>query len=228
MIKMILGRKIGMTQIFEPNGKMTAVTVVKVGPMVVVAKRHIPGTDYFGVKVGFEPADRQEKGESVRWRGVTKAEAGVFIKAGIETPHRTVREFKVTAAEFETFTVGQVIDFSLFAESAWVDVTGTSRGRGFSGVMRRHGFHGFGGSHGAHESFRGGGSIGSSAWPSRVFKGKKMAGQFGNARITTQNLKIVRIIEEDGLYLIKGAVPGSNGGLVTVRQAIKKTRKPRK
>lgn len=228
MSKLILGRKIGMTQIFDTQGKVTPVTVVKAGPMVVVAKREIAGTDYYGIKVGFEPADKQEKGDSVRWRGVTKSQAGVFLKAGLETPHRHVREFRVTAEEFANYEVGQVIDFTAFKVDQWIDVTGTSRGRGFSGVMRRHGFGGFGSSHGAHESFRGGGSIGMSAWPSRVLKGKKMAGQFGNRRVTIQNLKIVGILEEDNCYLIKGAVPGSNGGIVMVRPAIKKTRKARK
>jgi large subunit ribosomal protein L3 len=224
MARMILGRKLGMTQIFDANGKVTPVTVVQVGPMVVVAKRHMPAQGYYGIKVGFEPAKRQEKDGDVRFRGLTKADVGVFTAAGIDAPCRVLREFRVTEAEFATYEVGQILDHTMFSAGNFVDVIGTSRGRGFSGVMKRHNFAGFGNSHGAHESFRGGGSIGSSAFPARVFPGKKMPGQYGNARVTTQNLRLVRVIAEDNLYLIKGAVPGSKSGLVAVRVAVKKSR----
>jgi large subunit ribosomal protein L3 len=219
---MILGRKIGMTQVFEGNGKVVPVTVVQVGPMVVVGKVHIPERNYWGVKVGFEAADRQEKDGNVRWRGVTKAQAGVFFKAGIETPLRHVRQFRVTEEDFARYEVGQTLDHSMFQAGSFVDVIGTSRGRGFTGVMKRYGFAGFGGSHGAHENFRGLGSIGASAYPARVFPGKRMAGQMGNCRVTIQNLRLVRIVAEDNLYLIRGAIPGANGGLVMVRKAVKK------
>ncbi|MCB9531566.1 MAG: 50S ribosomal protein L3 [Myxococcales bacterium] len=222
MSKMILGRKLGMTQIFTAEGKQVPVTVVQAGPMVVVAKKSSLGKDgYAAVKVGFEAARRQEKDGDVRYRGLTKAQVGVFASAGVE-PQRFVREFRCREAELDKFEIGQVLDHTMFAAGESVDVAGVSKGRGFTGVMKRHNFSGFGGSHGAHETHRGGGSIGTSATPSRVFRGIKMAGRSGGTRVTVQNLKIVQVIEEDGLYLIRGAVPGANGGLVEVLPAVKR------
>ena len=227
MSHMILGRKIGMTQIFTDEGLCIPVTAVQVGPMTVLRKKSEAGKDgYAAIKVGFEDAARQEKGDSVRFRGVNKPEQGVFDKIDV-SPKRIVREFRVTEAELDNYTVGQEIDHTCFSENDWIDVTGTSKGRGFTGVMKRHNFHGFKASHGVHESYRGGGSIGMSATPARVFKGTKMAGQHGNKQTTTQNLKIVRILAEDNIYLIKGAVPGANGGLVMVKPAVKKIKNRR-
>ena len=223
--RMILGRKVGMTQIFREDGVCIPVTVVKVGPMTVVAKKSEAGKDgYAAVKFGFEDATRQEKDGKVRYRGVTKADAGVFAKAGIDAPKRILREQRVREEELDEYEVGQVLDFSVFRKGDVVDVTGTSKGKGFAGVMKRHNFRGFKASHGVHESYRGGGSIGMSADPARVFKGTKMPGRMGNARVTTQNLKIVEVIEEDGLYLIEGAVPGPKTGVIMVRNAAKKHR----
>jgi large subunit ribosomal protein L3 len=223
MGKMILGRKLGMTQVFADDGKRIPVTVVKVGPMTVIEKKSAAGKDgYAAIKVGFEDADRQEKDGNVRFRGITKAEVGVFTKAGIDAPKRIVREFRVTEAELDQYEVGQVLDHSMFQAGQFIDVEGTSKGRGFTGVMKRHNFHGFKASHGVHESYRGGGSIGTSATPSRVFKGKKMPGQHGSSRVTTQNLRLHQVLEDDSLYLIKGAVPGHNGALVAIKKAIKK------
>jgi large subunit ribosomal protein L3 len=219
---MLLGRKIGMTQIFDATGRVIPVTVVKVGPMVVVqVKSEGSREGYAAVKVGFEDAQRVEKDGVVSWKGVTRPEAGVFEKAGIEVPRRVVREFRVNEAELAAYTVGQILDHSMFAEGESIDVTGNTKGRGTTGVMKRHNFSGFNSSHGAHETFRGPGSIGAHTFPARVFPGKKMAGRYGNERMTIENLKIVRIDAEDGLYLIRGSVPGANGGLVMVRPAVK-------
>lgn len=221
MSKTILGRKIGMTQIFTEGGDRIPVTVVQAGPMVVVAKKSAEGNDgYNAVKLGFEKADKQEKDGNVRYRGVNKAEAGVFLKAGLE-PHRTVIEVRVSEKELANYEVGQEISFDIFNSGDIIDVTGTSKGRGFAGVMKRHNFAGFKASHGVHESFRGGGSIGASAYPARVFKGQKMAGRYGGKKVTTQNLELVRVMEEDGLYLIKGAVPGPINGVVKIQKAVK-------
>jgi len=223
MSKMILGRKLGMTQIFADDGKLIPVTVVQAGPMVVVARKSKHGEDgYAAVKVGYEDARKQEKDGDVRYRGLTRAQAGVFLKLGIE-PKRFVREFRVDEGKLDSFQVGQILDASMFAEGEFIDVIGVSKGRGFTGVMKRHNFSGFKNSHGVHESHRGGGSIGTSATPSRVFPGLKMAGRHGGTRCTTQGLKIVRVIAEDSLYLIRGAVPGANGGIVEVYPSVKRT-----
>ncbi|MFT5991728.1 MAG: large subunit ribosomal protein L3 [Bradymonadia bacterium] len=225
MGKMILGRKIGMTQIFDETGRRIPVTAVQVGPMTVVGKKSEEGKDgYASVQIGFEDADRQEKDGNVRWRGLTKAQLGVFARAGIEVPKKILREMRVSEGELDGYEVGQVLDHSLFLEGAIIDATGTSKGSGFTGVMKRHNFRGGKASHGVHESYRGGGSIGASAYPARVFRGKKMAGRHGGAQVTVQNLRLVRIIAEDNLYLIRGAVPGHNGALVKIQHAVKKHR----
>lgn len=221
-----MGRKIGMTQIFNNRGHRLPVTVVKVQSNHVVAIKSEDGPDgYNAVKVGFEFADKQEKDGSVRYRGVNGAEAGVFMKAEL-APMRHVREFRVrNAADLGKFEVGQELGVAQFRVGQFVDVSGTSKGRGFSGVMRRHNFAGFKATHGTHESFRGGGSIGMSADPARVLPGMKMPGQMGNERATVQNLEIVRIDADDHLLLIKGAIPGPMNGLVEVVQAVKKARR---
>lgn len=224
MGKMILGRKIGQTQVFAEDGERTHVTVVQVGPMTVIGKKSESGPDgYAAIKVGFEDADKQEKDGEVRYRGLTAAEVGVFTKAGIDTPKRHVREFRVSEDELENYEVGQEIDHSLFEIGDYVDVTATSKGRGFAGVMKRHNFRGFKASHGVHESYRGGGSIGASAYPARVFKGKKMAGRYGGKKSTVQNLQIHAIDAEDNVYLVTGAIPGHNGALVTIKNAAKRS-----
>ena len=221
-MKMMLGRKIGMTQLYSEDGTATPVSVVKVGPMVVVGKKSKNGKDgYAAIKVGFEDADRQEKDGNVRWRGMTQADVGVFTKAGIDVPKKIVREFRVAEEDLDNYEVGQVLDHTMFNADTLVDVSGTSKGAGFAGVMKRHNFRGFKASHGVHESYRGGGSIGASAYPAKVFKGQKMAGRHGGFAVTTQNLRLVEIVEDDSLYLIKGAVPGKNGGLVEIRPAVK-------
>lgn len=226
MSRIMLGRKIGMTQVFDEFGRQIAVTVVKAGPLTVVEKKSSTGrSGYAAVKFGFEDAHRQEKDGEVRWRGLTKAQVGVFAKAGIEVPKRIVRELRVAEEKLDQFEVGQEISIDAFQAGEFIDVTATSKGKGFQGVMKRYNFKGFRATHGTHESFRGGGSIGMSAWPSKVFKGKKMPGRMGGDTQTVQNLRIWSVRPEDGVYLIRGAVPGGKNALVTIQPAMKKGRR---
>ncbi|RAL23804.1 50S ribosomal protein L3 [Lujinxingia litoralis] len=224
MSKGLIGRKVGMTQIFDEVGNRIAVTAVKVEGNVVVQKKSAKGKDgYSAVKVGFGDVKLLEKeGTEAKWR-LSKPRVGVFLKAGIDKPRRFVREFRVAEGSLDSYEVGQELGADTFDLGAFIDVTGTSKGRGFTGVMKRHNFAGTKASHGVHEFFRHGGSIGMSAYPGRVFKGKKMAGQYGNTRVTVQNLRVVQIMAEENVILIKGAVPGPNGGIVTLRSAVKKT-----
>lgn len=225
MSKGILGRKVGMTQVFDETGDRIPVTVIDVSSSIVVQKKSEEGKDgYNAIKIGYGLAHKLEKeGEETGWR-MSKPEAGVFLKAGIDVPRKHVREFRVDASELADFEVGQELNADTFAAGEYVDATGTSKGRGFTGVMKRHNFRGTKASHGVHEFFRHGGSIGMSAYPARVLPGKKMAGQHGNARVTIQNLRVHKVLGEDNLILVKGSVPGPNGGIVMVRSAIKKSR----
>jgi large subunit ribosomal protein L3 len=221
----LIGRKIGMTQIFGPDGRHFPVTVIQVGPNVVVQKKAAAGRDkYSAVKLGFEAARKSEKeGTAPRWR-MTKPMLGVFQKAGIETPLRHLRELRLDSdAELARYEVGAQVGATEFQAGQYVDVIGTSKGRGFTGVMKRHNFSGSASStHGTHEYFRHAGSIGSSAWPSRVIRGKRMEGQHGNSRATLQNLHVVEVMAEENVILVKGGVPGPNGGLVFIRTAVKR------
>lgn len=222
-MKALLGRKVGMTQLFEEDGNVVPVTIVDVSSNVVVQKKSEAGKDgYAAIKLGFEEAHKLEKeGVEAKWR-LSKPRVGVFQKAGIEVPRRHLREFRVDEKDLGDFEVGQELGADTFNAGEFVDVTGTSKGRGFTGVMKRHNFRGTKASHGVHEYFRHGGSIGMSAYPARVLPGKKMAGQHGNARVTIQNLKVHKVLAEENLVLVKGSVPGPNGGLVMVRAAVKK------
>jgi large subunit ribosomal protein L3 len=223
MIKGLLGEKVGMTQVFDPEGSRVPVSVVKVGGNVVIQKKTEDGKDgYNAIKIGFGDVKKLEKdGEEPRWR-LARPEVGVFESAGIEAPRKHVREFRVYEEDLEHYEAGQELDADLFEPGEWVDVTGTSKGRGFSGVMRRHNFAGAKATHGVHEYFRHGGSIGMSADPSRVLPGMKMPGQYGNATVTTQNLRVIQVRPEDNALLIKGSIPGANGGIVLIRTATKK------
>ncbi len=223
MSKVIVGRKVGMTQVFDADGMVTAVTVLDVSSNVVVQKKSEAGKDgYSALKLGFGLAHKFEKeGEEPKWR-LSKPRVGVFQKAGIDVPRTHLREFRIPESDLEKFEVGQELGADTFNAGDPVDVAGVSKGRGFTGVMKRHNFHGTKASHGVHEFYRHGGSIGCSAWPSRVFPGKKMAGQYGNTRVTVQNLKVHSVLPEENLVLIAGGVPGPNGGLVEVTTAIKK------
>ena len=222
----LLGRKIGMTQIFDADGTRIPVTVVEVEGNVVVQKKTAQGKDgYEAVKLGFGAVKKLEKeGTEPRYR-LSAPEVGVFTSAGIEAPRRHLREFRIEQGEVDQYEVGQALGPGFFQVGDWVDVSGTSKGRGFTGVMKRHNFAGAKASHGVHEYFRHGGSIGMSADPARVLPGKKMPGQHGNERVTVQNLQVVGVRPDDGVILIKGSVPGPKNGIVEVRLAIKKGRR---
>jgi len=206
----ILGAKLGMTQVFDENNRVVPVTVVQAGPNVVTQVRTPDNDGYHAVQLAFGAIDP---------RKVNKPETGHFAKAGA-TPRRHLVELRTSDAG--EYTVGQEITASVFDAGAIVDVVGTSKGKGTAGVMKRHGFHGLGASHGTQRKHRSPGSIGGCATPGRVFKGLRMAGRMGNARVTTQNLTVHRVDEENGLLLIKGAVPGPRGGLLLVKTAAKK------
>ena len=208
-VKGVLGEKLGMTQVWDENNKVVPVTVVKAGPCVVTQVRN-PETDgYSAVQIAFGAIDP---------RKVNKPQAGHFAKAGV-TPRRHLVEIRTEDAS--EYTLGQELAADTFEAGQLVDVIGTTKGKGFAGVMKRHGFHGLRASHGVQRKHRSPGSIGGCATPGRVFKGMKMAGRMGGARQTTQNLKIAGVDAERGLLLIKGAVPGPKGGLVFVRTAVK-------
>jgi large subunit ribosomal protein L3 len=206
--KGIVGEKVGMTQIFVET-RAVPVTVIKAGPCVVAQVRTHQTDGYDAVQLAFG---------DVRARDVTKPLQGHFEKAGVDAGRHLVELRTDDAGSYE---VGQQVTVDTFAPGDVVDVVGVSKGKGFSGVMKRHGFSGLRSSHGVERKHRSPGSIGACATPSRVFKGKRMAGQFGNQRVTMLNLEVVQSDPERHLLLVKGAVPGPNGGLVMVRSAVK-------
>ncbi|MPZ73612.1 MAG: 50S ribosomal protein L3 [Nitriliruptorales bacterium] len=203
--KGILGTKLGMTQVFDDEGRVIPVTVVRAGPCPVTQVRTIQRDGYAAVQLGF--------GETKK---VNKPLAGHFRKAGVE-PTRHLVEFELEGE----YQPGDTITVDIFNQGQLVDVTGTSKGKGFAGVMKRHGFGGLGAGHGTHKVHRAPGSIGGASTPSRVFPGMRMAGRMGNERVTIQSLRLVGVDVERRLLLIKGAVPGPNGSLVIVRDAVK-------
>lgn len=205
----LLGRKVGMTQIFIDNGDVLAVTVIETGSNVVVQQKSADGSDgYNSVQLGFDEQKPQR---------LTKPERGHFEKAGVAA-QKFVREIRLEQSELAKYPAGgNVTAADIFVVGDMVDVVGTSKGRGFAGVMKRHSFAGFERSHGTHEYFRHGGSIGTRLTPGHVLKGKKMGGQMGAKRTTVQNLRIVRIDSEKGLVYVTGGVPGPNGGYVVIR-----------
>jgi large subunit ribosomal protein L3 len=205
----ILGTKLGMTQVFDENNRVVPVTVVQAGPNVVTQVRTPENDGYRAVQLAYGAIDP---------RKVNKPRTGHFGKAGT-TPRRHVVELRTSDAG--EYTVGQEITATVFDAGAVVDVVGTSKGKGTAGVMKRHGFKGLGASHGTQRKHRSPGSIGGCATPGRVFKGVRMAGRMGNARITTQNLTVHRVDPDNGLLLIKGAVPGPRGGLIVVKSSAK-------
>jgi large subunit ribosomal protein L3 len=207
--KGVLGEKLGMTQVFDDEGRVVPVTVVQAGPCVVTRVRTPEADGYSAVQIGYGQIDP---------RKVNKPLTGHFEKAGV-TPRRHLVELRTDdATEYE---LGQEITVEVFEAGQRIDVTGRSKGKGTAGVMKRHGFKGLGASHGTQRKHRSPGSIGGCATPGRVFKGLRMAGRHGNARITVQNLTVHAIDTEKNLLLIKGAVPGPNGGLVLVRTTAK-------
>ncbi len=210
IVKGLLGKKLGMTQAWDANNKMIPITVVEAGSNVITQIKNAETDGYTAIQVAYGAIDP---------RKVNKPDAGHFGKAGV-TPRRYLAEIRTQDAD--TYEVGQELGVDLFEEGQFVDVVGTSKGKGFAGHMKRHGFHGVGASHGSHRNHRKPGSIGAGTSPGRVFKGTRMAGRMGQDKVTTLNLTIHGIDSEKGLLLIKGAVPGAKGSLVFVRNAVKK------
>ena len=204
----LIGRKAGMTQVFQPDGTMVAVSVVAVAPNTVTRLRTADRDGYTAVQLGTDEKDRLNKPRA--------GQLGDLPSLG------TLREFRVD--DVDGYEVGQTLAVGdLFADGDLVDVSGISKGKGFSGVMKRHNFSGQGASHGNHKKHRAPGAIGACATPARVFKGTKMAGRMGGERVTTQNLQVVRADAEAGVVLVRGSVPGPDGGVVLIRNAAKVT-----
>jgi large subunit ribosomal protein L3 len=201
----IIGRKIGMTSIYSAEGKSQPCTLVEAGPCVVTQVKTIDRDGYDAVQLGF--GNRKEK-------NTPNALKGHFKKANT-TPKSKLVEFK----GFESCNAGDEINVSIFEEGEFVDVTGTSKGKGFQGVVKRHGFGGVGGqTHGQHNRLRAPGSLGASSWPSRVFKGMRMAGRMGTDRVKTKGLKVLKLFPEKNYILISGSVPGNNGSIVLIQK----------
>ena len=202
----LLGNKIGMTSVFSADGKNVPCTVIEVGPCVVTQVKTLENDGYQALQLGFE--DKKEK-------HTTKPEMGHFAKAGV-TPKRHLAEFKGFEGEYK---LGDVISVDIFEGAEFVDVIGTSKGKGYQGVVKRHGFGGVGQTtHGQHNRTRKPGSIGACSYPAKVFKGMRMAGQMGNEQVTVQNLQILKVMPEHNLLLIKGSVPGCKGSIVLIEK----------
>ena len=208
-VKGLLGTKLGMTQVWDENNRVVPVTVIAASTNVVTQVRTPERDGYNAIQVGFGEIDS---------RKVTKPKSGHFAQAGV-TPRRHLVEIRTAAAG--EYSVGQELTVDTFAAGEEIDVTGTSKGKGFAGVMKRHGFAGVSSSHGAHRNHRKPGSIGACPTPGRVFQGTRMAGRMGVDTVTTQNLTVHAVDTDKGLILIKGAVPGPKGGLVVLRTAAK-------
>jgi len=210
----LLARKMGMTQVFVDEGVRIPVTVLQVEPNIVVSKRTMEKDGYTAIQVGFG---------DIREKLVNKAKAGHFAKANVK-PMRHLREFRLDEKQVEGIEIGQNLDLAILEGVGSLDVTSVSKGKGYAGVMKRHNFSGFPASHGMHECFRHGGSIGMRAQPGKVLKGKKMAGHMGDELVTTLNLRVIRIMKEENLVLVRGAVPGGKNAIVEL-QASKRTPK---
>jgi large subunit ribosomal protein L3 len=208
-VKGLLGKKLGMTQVWDENNKLVPVTVIEAGSNVVTQIKNVETDGYNAIQVAYG---------AIKAAKVDKPTAGHFAKANV-TPRRFLAEIRT--ADAAEYSVGQELGVEVLEVGKKVDVVGTSKGKGFAGHMKRHGFHGVGASHGAHRNHRKPGSIGMSSTPGRVFKGMKMAGRMGTDRVTTLNLVLHSVDLEKGLLLVKGAVPGPKGQLVFVRNAVK-------
>jgi large subunit ribosomal protein L3 len=213
----LLGKKIGMTQVFAEDGERVPVTVIQVGPCFVVGKRTVDRDGYSALVLGFDE-------KPVRL--VNRPELGQF-KDGLK-PQRFVKELRVDADTAEKYSVGQELKPDVFGADAAVDVTGTSKGKGFQGVIKRHGMKGMKNTHGTHEYFRHGGSIGCRLTPQRVHKGKRMSGHMGDETKTVQNLQLFRVLEEEGCIMVRGAIPGAKNDYVIVTAAATRTAYKRK
>ncbi|HBA40380.1 MAG: 50S ribosomal protein L3 [Deltaproteobacteria bacterium RIFCSPLOWO2_02_56_12] len=206
----LIGKKIGMTQVFSADGSVVPVTVIRTGPCIVVQKKETGRDGYSAVQIGFGNKKNQR---------VNKPEQGHMVKAG-KGAFQVLREFRLQ--DVGQYEVGQEIKATdIFKAGDRIDVSGTSKGRGFAGVIKRWSFSGFPASHGTHEYFRHGGAIGNRSYPGRVFKGKKMAGHWGNEKVSVQNLEVVGIRPEENLILVKGAIPGAKRGILIIRRAVK-------
>ncbi|MDZ4121248.1 MAG: 50S ribosomal protein L3 [Candidatus Cloacimonadaceae bacterium] len=205
----LIGKKIGMTQIFDANGVVIPVTVIQAGPCRIICKRTKEQDGYEALQLGYEEIADKKTTQPLR---------GHFKKNNSPN-YRYVREFRPAFGhETADFNIGDDLKADFFTADEYVCVSGTSKGRGFTGVVKRHGFAGFEQSHGVHESFRGGGSIGQCAQPSRVLKGVRMAGQHGNKRSTVKHLKVIKVDAERGLIMVQGAVPGHRNALVYIKK----------
>ena len=210
----LIGRKRGMTQVFGDDGNRIPVTVVEAGPCTVVGVRTKASHGYDALQLGFEP----------RKKNVTKAMAGVYKKAGVPSPMRVLREIRLQKTEnVSAYQVGQTLTVSLFTPGEFVDVVGITKGKGFQGGVKRHGWSGGDATHGSM-FHRAPGSIGASSDPSRVWPGHHLPGRMGGERRTVLNVAVVRVIPEQNLVLLRGAVPGATGGLVMVRKSVKQTK----
>lgn len=209
MMKGILGKKVGMTQIFDENGEVIPVTVIEAGPCYVTQKKTAETDGYSAIQLGFAEIPEQK---------LNKPEAGHLARSNTP-PVRYLREFQVS--DSEAYEEGQKIEASVFEVGDRVDVIGTSKGKGFAGVVKRHGFRGGPKTHGQSDRWRAPGSAGAGSTPGRIFKGMRMAGRMGNERVTVQNLKVVLVDAEKNLLAVKGAIPGAKNGLVIVREAVK-------
>lgn len=209
MKKAIIGKKVGMTQIFDENGKVIPVTVVEAGPCVVSQKKTVETDGYNAVQIGYG---------DVRPKLVNKPMKGHFDKSDV-APKKVLKECRFD--DISSYDIGDIIKVDIFENGEKVDVIGTSKGKGYAGVIKRWNFRRLKETHGTGPTVRKGGSIGACSDPSRVFKGKKMAGHLGAERVTVQNLKIAKIDSENNLIAIKGAVPGPNGGIVLIRDSVK-------
>ena len=202
----LLGKKIGMTSVFSADGKNVPCTVIEVGPCVVTQVKTLESDGYEALQLGYE--EKKEK-------HTTNPELGHFKKAGV-TPKRHLAEFKGFEGEYK---LGDTITVEMFNESDFVDIAGISKGKGFQGVVKRHGFGGVGQTtHGQHNRLRAPGSVGACSYPAKVFKGMRMAGQTGNKRVTVQNLQVLKVIAEHNLMMIKGSIPGSKGSIVIIEK----------
>ena len=201
----LIGKKIGMTSVFSADGRNVPCTVIEAGPCVVTQVKTQEKDGYAAIQLGFE--DEKEK-------HLTQPEIGHFKAANV-TPKRHLAEFK----GFDNIALGDTVACDIFSEADFVDVVGTSKGKGYQGVVKRHGFGGVGQTtHGQHNRLRAPGSIGACSYPAKVFKGMRMAGQMGNARVTVQNLQVIKVIPEHNLLMIKGSIPGSKGSIVLIEK----------
>ena len=206
-IKGILGTKLGMTQIFDESNRVVPVTVVEAGPCVVTQIRTVENDGYNAIQIAYGEIDP---------RKAKKPQAGHFKKAGV-TPRRHMAEIRMD--DVSGYEVGQDVTVDIFEGIDFVDVTGTSKGKGFQGVVKRHGFGGVGqATHGQHNRLRAPGSVGACSYPAKVFKGTRMAGQTGNERVTVQNLEVIKVMPEHNLLLLKGSVPGAKGSIIAIEK----------